>query len=104
MNRMLKRQRSEESAITLDYLHGIHQKHEEWLFAKNGSLGALPQSADSSAALSASASHWKYQGQSLPEAMRDQMNSSKSGTLHLHAVQEPEAIRGKVRLFPKAEF
>ncbi len=32
--RMAKRNRSEESAVTLDYLTEIHQKHEDWLINK----------------------------------------------------------------------
>ncbi len=33
--RILKRNRFEESSISLDYLHSIHKKHEQWLIEKN---------------------------------------------------------------------
>jgi hypothetical protein len=33
MERIHKRNRAEENGITLDYIQGIHDKHEEWLRA-----------------------------------------------------------------------
>lgn len=91
MNRMLKRQRSEESAITLDYLHGIHEKHEEWLFSNNASLANLPAAASPSAPTA-----WTHEGRTLPAALHAQLGGDQSGVLHLRAVEEPPEIRGKV--------
>ncbi len=31
MNRLKRRHRAEEGGVTLNYLEGLHQKHEDWL-------------------------------------------------------------------------
>ncbi|PUZ53734.1 hypothetical protein GQ55_5G074100 [Panicum hallii var. hallii] len=40
--RMMVRKRSEEGGVTLDYLRGLHEKHESWLLpSKGGGSGVL---------------------------------------------------------------
>lgn len=40
--RMMVRKRSEEAGVTLDYLRGLHEKHESWLLpSKGGGSGVL---------------------------------------------------------------
>ncbi|KAE8787026.1 deoxycytidine kinase [Hordeum vulgare] len=40
--RMMLRKRSEEGGVSLDYLQGLHEKHESWLFpSKGGGSGVL---------------------------------------------------------------
>lgn len=40
--RLLLRNRSEEGSVTLDYLRGLHEKHESWLFpSQSGKHGVL---------------------------------------------------------------
>lgn len=92
MDRMLKRQRSEETGVTLDYLTGIHQKHEDWLLTNNDGRGGM--AAGLGSPLSASA--WTHQGQSLPAALQAQLGSNQAGILKLQAVEEPPEIQGKV--------
>ena len=81
MNRLQRRQRTEEGGVTLEYLQGLHQKHEDWL--------TLPFSPGHPAT--------DYQhrgsGQSLPDLL-----CSAAGDLKLFAVPEPLAIQGKVHL------
>lgn len=85
MNRMLRRSRQEESKVSLEYLQGIHEKHEDWLLSASNPRGLA-------------ASEWHSRGQSLPTALQSQLNSGAPGVLQLQALQEPEAIAGKVSL------
>lgn len=40
--RMMMRKRAEEGSVTLDYLQGLHEKHESWLFPfQHGNHGVL---------------------------------------------------------------
>lgn len=39
--RLIKRQRSEESAVPLSYLQALHQKHEDWLVHGHDTLSSL---------------------------------------------------------------
>ncbi|KAJ7982754.1 Deoxycytidine kinase [Quillaja saponaria] len=40
--RMKLRRRAEEGGVSLDYLHGLHEKHESWLFPfQSGNHGVL---------------------------------------------------------------
>jgi len=40
--RMMVRKRAEEGGVTLDYLRGLHEKHESWLLpSKGGGSGVL---------------------------------------------------------------
>ena len=41
--RLLKRQRSEESAVSLDYLTKLHNKHQQWLIDKDDDLTYLDE-------------------------------------------------------------
>ncbi|XP_051123829.1 uncharacterized protein LOC127246459 [Andrographis paniculata] len=43
--RMMLRKRAEEGGVTLDYLQGLHEKHESWLFPfQSGNHGVLSMS------------------------------------------------------------
>ena len=69
MNRLKRRHRAEEGGVTLNYLEGLHQKHEDWLsYASNPAITHAPSDAILKAA----------------------------GHLRLHAVPEPRVIQGKV--------
>ncbi|MBA2307109.1 deoxynucleoside kinase [Candidatus Dependentiae bacterium] len=39
--RLLKRNRSEEAGVSLDYLRTVHEKHESWLIKKEGIASSL---------------------------------------------------------------
>ena len=67
MNRLKRRHRAEEGGVTLNYLEGLHQKHEDWL---------------------SYASHH-------PTITPDDLLKA-AGHLTLHAVPEPKVIQGKV--------
>ena len=83
MNRLKRRQRTEEGGVTLDYLQGLHQKHEDWLSYGQGHIGRpnlaanLPDDA------------FKVQ------CLRGILGASNSH-LSLAGVPEPKAIQGKV--------
>ena len=70
MNRLKRRHRAEEGGVTLNYLEGLHQKHEDWL---------------------SYASHH-------PTITPDDLLKA-AGHLTLHAVPEPKVIQGKVDFF-----
>ncbi len=67
MNRLKRRHRAEEGGVTLNYLEGLHQKHEDWL---------------------SYASHH-------PTITPDDLLKA-AGHLRLNAVPEPKSIQGKV--------
>lgn len=85
MNRLKRRQRSEEGGVTIEYLQGLHQKHEDWL-----SYGNVPPIA-SGFSPGFPAGDYQCRGQSLPDFV-----GSSQLDLSLHAVKEPRAIQGKV--------
>lgn len=88
MNRLKRRQRSEEGGVTIEYLQGLHQKHEDWL-----SYGNVPPIA-SGFSPGFPAGDYQCRGQSLPDFV-----GSSQLDLSLHAVKEPRAIQGKVRSY-----
>ncbi len=73
MNRLKRRHRAEEGGVTLNYLEGLHQKHEDWL---------------------SYASHHPAITHASPDALL-----KAAGHLKLHAVPEPRSIQGKVDSF-----
>lgn len=76
MGRMKRRSRVEEVGVQMEYLQGLHQKHEDW-------LRFPPPTA---------AADWRNPaGMSLPSVLK----GSPHG-LSLRAVPEPRAIKGKV--------
>ena len=70
MNRLKRRHRAEEGGVSLNYLEGLHQKHEDWL---------------------SYASHH-------PTITPDDLLKA-AGHLRLNAVPEPKSIQGKVDSF-----
>lgn len=42
LERIQKRHRSEEESISLDYLHTLHERHEEWLIKRNSANLSIP--------------------------------------------------------------
>lgn len=76
MGRMKRRSRQEEVGVQMEYLQGLHQKHEDW-------LRFPPASA---------AREWcNPSGETLVETLRRAQHS-----LSVRAVPEPRAIQGKV--------
>ena len=76
MGRMKRRSRQEEVGVQMEYLQGLHQKHEDW-------LRFPPASA---------AGEWRNpNGVSLVDTLRGAEHS-----LSVRAVPEPKAIQGKV--------
>ena len=77
MGRMKRRSRQEEVGVQMEYLQGLHQKHEDW-------LRFPPTSA---------AGQWRNpNGVSLVDTLRGAEHS-----LSVRAVPEPRAIQGKVQ-------
>ncbi|KAL3159895.1 hypothetical protein ABBQ38_010291 [Trebouxia sp. C0009 RCD-2024] len=75
MGRMKRRSRQEEVGVDVEYLQGLHQKHEDWL--------RFPPPA---------AVDWRNRsGETLPEKLR---NGGRD--LRVGAYAEPRAIQGKV--------
>ena len=75
MGRMKRRSRQEELGVDVEYLQGLHQKHEDWL--------KIPPPA---------AVDWRNgSGESLPERIRN-----GGQRLSVGAYAEPKAIQGKV--------
>ena len=77
MGRMKRRSRQEEVGVQMEYLQGLHQKHEDWL--------RFPPPSPAVDFLNPS-------GKSLVEALR-----TSEHNLSVRAVSEPRAIQGKVR-------
>lgn len=76
MGRMKRRSRQEEVGVQMEYLQGLHQKHEDW-------LRFPPASA---------AGNWRNpNGVSLVDTLLGAEHS-----LSVRAVPEPRAIQGKV--------
>ena len=85
MNRLKRRQRTEEGGVTLDYLMGLHQKHEDWL-SYDRVPPIMPPFAPQFPAV-----EYQCQGQTLPGNL-----SKGQHNLRVTAVTEPKAIQGKV--------
>ncbi|GJM92414.1 hypothetical protein PR202_ga08888 [Eleusine coracana subsp. coracana] len=70
--RMMVRKRSEEGGVTLDYLRGLHEKHESWLLPSKGACSGL---------LSVSQLPVHIEG-SLPAGIRDQVFYLEGDHMH----------------------
>jgi hypothetical protein len=79
--RMMLRKRSEEGGVSLDYLQGLHEKHESWLFpSKGGGRGVL----------SVSQLPMHMEG-SLPPGIRDRVFYLEGDHMH-SSIQKVHAI------------
>lgn len=70
--RMMVRKRSEEGGVTLDYLRGLHEKHESWL---------LPSKGQGSGVLSVSQVPVHMEG-SLPPDIRERVFYLEGDHMH----------------------
>ncbi|CAL4953462.1 unnamed protein product [Urochloa decumbens] len=80
--RLMVRKRSEEGGVTLDYLRGLHEKHESWL---------LPSKAGGSGVLSVSQLPVHLEG-SLPADIRDRVFYLEGDHMHSSIQKVPALV------------
>ncbi|KAL6840240.1 hypothetical protein ACP4OV_030050 [Aristida adscensionis] len=80
--RMMVRKRSEEGGVTLDYLRGLHEKHESWL---------LPSRGQGSGVLSVSQLPIHMEG-SLPADIRDRVFYLEGDHMHSSIQKVPALV------------
>ncbi|EES03967.1 hypothetical protein BDA96_03G402400 [Sorghum bicolor] len=80
--RMMVRKRSEEGGVTLDYLRGLHEKHESWL---------LPSKGGGSGVLSVSQLPVHMEG-SLPADIRDRVFYLEGDHMHSSIQKVPALV------------
>ncbi|OEL37738.1 Deoxycytidine kinase [Dichanthelium oligosanthes] len=80
--RMMVRKRSEEGGVTLDYLRGLHEKHESWL---------LPSKGRGSGVLSVSQLPVHLEG-SLPTDIRDRVFYLEGDHMHSSIQKVPALV------------
>ncbi|KAF0919300.1 hypothetical protein E2562_029154 [Oryza meyeriana var. granulata] len=80
--RMMVRKRSEEGGVTLDYLRGLHEKHESWL---------LPSKGQGSGVLSISQVPVHMEG-SLPPDIRDRVFYLEGDHMHSSIQKVPALV------------
>ncbi|PAN27328.2 hypothetical protein PAHAL_5G073200 [Panicum hallii] len=85
--RMMVRKRSEEGGVTLDYLRGLHEKHESWL---------LPSKGGGSGVLSVSQLPVHLEG-SLPADIQDRVFYLEGDHMHSSIQKDIEAKRQYAR-------
>ncbi|XP_006654439.2 uncharacterized protein LOC102716131 [Oryza brachyantha] len=80
--RMMLRKRAEEGGVTLDYLQGLHEKHESWLLPSKGGGNGL---------LSVSQLPMHMEG-SLPPAIRDRVFYLEGDHMHSSIQKVPALV------------
>ncbi|BAS94152.1 Os05g0430200, partial [Oryza sativa Japonica Group] len=80
--RMMLRKRAEEGGVTLDYLQGLHEKHESWL---------LPSKGGGTGVLSVSQLPTHLEG-SLPPAIRDRVFYLEGDHMHSSIQKVPALV------------
>eukprot|EP00191_Tetraselmis_sp_GSL018_P003187 CAMPEP_0177603086 /NCGR_PEP_ID=MMETSP0419_2-20121207/15296_1 /TAXON_ID=582737 /ORGANISM="Tetraselmis sp., Strain GSL018" /LENGTH=483 /DNA_ID=CAMNT_0019096777 /DNA_START=206 /DNA_END=1657 /DNA_ORIENTATION=+ len=85
LSRMLGRSRAEESAVSIEYLESLHQKHEEWIRSSSSPCFREPQLLlPQSEAPPTTLSYAPHDSPAVPQRLRDKVvHMRRGGGLHI---------------------